>query len=208
MFELESPVADRAASRLAQLEARVAELEAALDALLRERDQLPTPQDFAKTVRMAVLADLEKVPLPPANPLDNLGITAAFAVLDSRVAEAAEHEATLARRPERPPPVAIQPNLITDRFSLEPAPAPAAAPRQSGPRAPRVRSALEDFHPSILKQVSDSWPSAECRDYLQRLIAGDLARLEPGAMSELELLRDMLGKPGGAGADPWGKDAR
>lgn len=208
MFELESPVAGRAASRLAQLEARVAELEAALDALLQERDRLPTPQDFAKTVRMAVLADLEKAASPPANPLDNLGITAAFAVLDTRVAEAAEHEATLARRPERPPPVAIQPNLIVDRFSLEPAPGtPAAAvPRAAGPRAPRLRSALEDFHPSILKQVSDSWPSAACRDYLQRLIAGDLARLEPGAMGELELLRDMLGKPGGA--DPWGKDAR
>lgn len=207
MFELESPpAADRAGGRLAQLEARVAELEAVLDALLRERDLMPSPQAFAKTVRMAVLDDAAAAPPKSANPLDNLGITAAFAVLDTRVAEAAEHEATLARRPDRPPPVAIQPGLIVDRFALDPA--PAVPEREAAPRAPRVRCALENYHPSILKQVSDTWPSAECRDYLQRLIAGDLARLEPGAMGELELLRDMLGKPGAAGANPWGHEAR
>jgi hypothetical protein len=207
MIELESPpVADHAGGRLAQLETRVAELEAALAALLRERDLMPPPADFAKTVRMAVLAEMDRAPAWSANPLDNLGITAAFAVLDSRVAEAAEHEATLARRPDRPPPVAIQPNLVVDRFSLDPAPARPQV--EAAPRTPRVRCALEDYHPSILKQVSDTWPSAECRDYLQRLIVGDLARLEPGAMGELELLRDMLGKPGAAGSDPWGKEAR
>lgn len=193
MIELDEPAHIRPGDPLlTALEARVIELESALHALLAEQPA-PPPEDFAKTVRLAVLAEAEAGVRDAAvrDPIENLGITAAFAVLDSRVAEAAEHESRLARPSDLAPPLTIDPALIRDPFSLAPAPAPAPtyAP------APRLRCALEDFHPSILKQVTDTWPSAQCRDLLQRLIAGDLARLEPGAMSEITLLRDMLGTP-------------
>lgn len=103
--------------RVALLEARVAQLEAALLVALGERGLAGSAHHFAKTQKMATLDPHNRPVAHKASRTDSLGITAAFASLDAQVAEAAEHEFRLTRKPDLSSPVIIDPDLIEDHFA-------------------------------------------------------------------------------------------
>lgn len=190
-------------SRIARLEARMADLEALLTRVLGSQALAPSSDQFAKTQKLTAL-DLRTDPAPPARESSGLGITAAFATLDSRVAAAAEFESSLARKPDLSEVVPIDASLIEDAFAIRERPRPARRPR-SGP----VRSAVEALHPGLLKRITLIWRSPECHDYLKRLIVderGDRSGFPPEVMSELLFLNEILEVS--ASADAWAANAR
>ncbi|CAN0504949.1 unnamed protein product, partial [Phaeothamnion confervicola] len=99
MFEVEDAQDHDARERLARLEARVAELEDALARALGARDLVPSADHFAKTQKLSTL-DWQEETAQPAGNSRNLGLTAAFATLDTRVAEASDFESSLRRAPD------------------------------------------------------------------------------------------------------------
>ncbi|MBL8383184.1 MAG: hypothetical protein JNM90_08930 [Burkholderiales bacterium] len=187
MYEIEEATEDQhAAERLRQLEARVEELERALSRLLGTPFLAPSDEHFAKTQKLPALA-------PASGGGDGLGITAAFATLDTRIAEAADFESSLLRKPDLAPIVPIDERLIEDVHVPRPRP---QAVRQ--PVTLRVRSALEDKHAAILKKLTSTWRSPEGYTYLKKLIIderGDRAGFGFDVMSELLFLSDILDTP-------------
>lgn len=209
-FDLEQT--DDPSARIAALEARVARLEAALARLdgtvpgrpAGEPDEAaaaaplpadPLPSDIAaaKTVKLPIL---DTGPETRAS-LDKLGITASFAMLDERVAEAAAEEAAVTSRPVWAGPVAIDESLI-DRAFARPA-----------PQRINVVSYVEEFHPKIAERITSTWRTNELSAYLKRLIVddrGDRAGFAPGVMSELLMLSAVLEAP--PETDRWNANAR
>ena len=187
MFTLLQENEQAAALRIARLEARVAALEAALARTSGGDCLRPAAEHFAKTQKLAALCT---PPLPAPKPGIDLGITAAFACLDDQVAAAAEAEVSLLRKPDLAPMVEINPELIEDSFARR---APPPAQRRASNRS--MRTALEDYHPDILKKLTATWRSREGQDYLHRLIVterNDRAGFNREVMSELMLLSDVL----------------
>lgn len=203
MFDLEDPATQGAERRIAALEARIAQLEAAISRMLGEPLLAPPEADFAKTLRLSVL---DQIPAAePAARTDNLGITAAFATLDTRVAEAAEAEASLQRQPDLSHVVPIQPELADNRFERK----PIEPARRTSPVRMFVRSALEVDHAKILTRLEMTWRTPECREYLNRLIVSDRpdrAGFSPQVMTELLLLSEVLDAAGEK--DTWSANAR
>ncbi len=200
--------------RIEALEQRVAQLEAALTRVLGASPLAPTDTQFAKTQKLAALP-AANVPalaaaMPPAaaaddaSGADGLGITAAFAVLDLRVAEAAEAETRFRQPPDLSQVVPIDPGLIEDRFEIKPLPAARRTPVRMA-----ARCALEDGHPKIMKRLELTWRTPECLAYLNRLIVtdrNDRAGFDHAVMSELLLLTEMLETV--AGQDAWAANAQ
>ena len=192
-------------SRVTLLEARMAQLEAALARVLGDGALLPSPHHFARTQKMECLGNLA-VPPKPKSGIENLGITAAFACLDGVVAEAAEAESASARKPDLSSIVEIDPSLIEDAFVPRPVRAPRLVART--PQVLRLRSWIEESHPSIVRKIEATWRSPECRDFLQKLIIsdrGDRAGFDPAVMSELLFLGEILDAP--VSADSWSANA-
>ena len=203
MFEVEEAQDHDARERLARLEARVAELEAALTHALGMRDLAPSAEHFAKTQKLSTLA-LQEEAEQPASSSDGLGITAAFATLDSRVAAAADFESSLRKAPDLSHVVPIDASLINDTFVPKVETGPRNAP---GPQC--IRSTMEELHPSLLKRISAIWQSSECYEYLKRLIIddrGDRNGFDPNMMSELLFLSQILEAT--ATTDAWAANAR
>jgi len=178
--------------RIAQLEARVAALELAL---ARLNDGVPAPA-VDKTQKLPVIR-METGP-ETRSTLDRLGITAAFATLDSRVAAVAEEE----MRSVRPitfdlPEIEIDPSLIDKAFARKP------------PEKIDVRSDMEELHPRIIERLTGTWRTPELLQYLKRLIVderGDRAGFSANVMSELLMLSAVLEAP--MEADNWNANAR
>jgi hypothetical protein len=179
-------------ARIAQLEARVAALELAL-ARLSDRGSAPAAD---KTQKLPVIR-MEAGP-ETRSTLDRLGITAAFATLDSRVAAVAEEE----MRNTRPitfdlPEIEIDPSLIDKAFARKP------------PEKIEVRSDMEDLHPRIIERLTGTWRTPELLQYLKRLIVderGDRAGFSANVMSELLMLSAVLEAP--IESDNWNANAR
>ena len=192
-------------SRVTLLEARMAQLEAALARAIGEGELQPSAHHFARTQKMERLADSAQ-PDKPKSGIENLGITAAFACLDGVVAEAAKAESASARKPVLSSIVEIDPSLIEDAFAPRQAHAPRPAARAQ--QMLRRRSALEEGHPSIARKIEATWRSSECRAYLQKLIISDRgvrAGFDPAVMSELLFLGEILDAP--VSADSWSANA-
>ena len=208
MIDLEEEQDLLARDRLTGLEVRVALLEAALAQMLGDGALLPSPDHFARTQKMVSLSTSRPIGAPGPKPgVDSLGITAAFASLDGRVAEAAEAESALARRPDLAPIVEIDPSLIEDAFALRAAPAPRPPVRIR--QTLRLRCALEESHPSIVRKIEATWRSREGREYLQKLIIsdrGDRAGFDPAVMSELLFLSEIIDEP--VSTDAWTANSR
>jgi hypothetical protein len=189
MFELDDAQDQRADLRLARLEARVAELEALLARTLGAQGLKPSAEQFAKTQRLPTLGRQAEKADPGAGSSD-LGITAAFATLDSRIAEAADFESSLAKKPDLFHVVPIDPDLIQEAYVPRERLRP---PRPIGRE--RVRSDLEELHPGLLKRLMAIWRSVECHQYLRKLIVddrGDRNGFDPRVMSELLFLNEIL----------------
>ena len=190
--------------RVARLEARVEALEHALDILTANADA-PRPQAMlARTQKLVKLgADGGAAPSQAAGPdskssLDRLGITAAFASLDMRVAEAAAAESSLGRAGGIDPSmIEIDASLIDKAFARPP------------PEKLDVRAALEELHPKISERVTGTWRTGELLQYLRKLIVderGDRAGFAPAVMSELLLLSAILEAP--EEEDAWAANPR
>jgi hypothetical protein len=179
-------------ARIAQLEARVTALEFALARLNLAAD----PDPCVKTQKLAALP-METGP-ETRSTLDRLGITAAFATLDSRVAAMAEDE----RRSARPlafdlPEIQIDPSLIDKAFARKP------------PEKIEVRADMEELHPRIIERLTGTWRTPELLQYLKRLIVderGDRAGFSAAVMSELLMLSAVLEAP--EEPDKWNANAR
>lgn len=126
-------------------------------------------------------------PSPEIQSKSIMGITAAFASLDAKVAEAGEAECMIAPIKRSSAPVLeIDPDLI-DRPAVK-------------PRTVRldVHALIEDQYPSILQKITAIWRTPEARGYLQKLIVddrGDRNGFDPGVMSELLMLSALLEDP-------------
>jgi len=192
MAYLDRMDASEEGARIARLEARVGALERALARLNRP------PEAGAEAP-----ADLPAIAIKSGpetrSTLDRLGITAAFAALDARVAaEVADEQA----RRFRPvsfdlPEIVIDPSLIDKAF----------APRR--PEKIEVRSDLEALHPRIVERLTGTWRTPELLSYLKRLIVderGDRAGFCAAVMSELLLLSAVLEAPDAG--DTWDANAR
>jgi hypothetical protein len=145
-------------------------------------------------------------PAPPAVPtaveradtLDRLGITGAFASLDSRLAEAAQAETDLHRRRDSFVPVMVIDEALIDAASAKPP-----------PEKIEVLSHLEECHPNIMKKILMLWRTPELNQFLTRLIVddrGNRAGFAPGVMTELLLLNELLDAAGES--DRWRANAR
>lgn len=178
--------------RIEQLEARVTALEFALARL----NLAAAPDPCLKTQKLAALP-MEAGP-ETRSTLDRLGITAAFATLDSRVAAMAADEL----RQTRPmafdlPEIQIDPSLIDKAFARKP------------PEKIDVRSDMESLHPRIIERLTGTWRTPELLQYLKRLIVderGDRAGFSASVMSELLMLSAVLEAP--EEADKWNANAR
>lgn len=205
MFAMELENDQSASDRVAELEARVTVLEAALARVLGGEALLPSTEHFAKTQKLSALDAATPNAPAPAGPTGylNLGITAAFASLDVQVAAAAAAELALMRPPDLGPMVDINPALIEDAYARR-APKPKVRVVSSRP----VRSDLEDQYPKILQKLTFTWRSREGHDYLKKLIVsdrGDRAGFDPAVMSELMFLCDILDAP--ETTDVWAANA-
>jgi hypothetical protein len=203
MFEVEEAQDHDARERLARLEARVAELEAALTRALGMRDLAPSAEHFAKTQKLSTLAYQEET-AQPAGDSRNMGLTAAFATLDTRVAEASDFESSLRKAPDLSHVVPIDASLIDEAFVPK-----VEARARTRPTARRIRSAIEEMHPKLLTRISAIWQSSECYEYLKRLIIderGDREGFDPNVMSELLFLSQILEAT--ATTDAWAANAR
>jgi len=199
--------AQDANERMVRLEARIEALERALAILAASGGALQAPAACARTQKLAQLvADAEVAPAvvapavvaDSASTLDRLGITAAFASLDLRVAEAAAAETSLGRNSGRDPAmIEIDASLIDKAFARPP------------PEKLNVRAALEELHPKITERVTGTWRTGELLQYLKKLIVderGDRAGFAPAVMSELLLLSAILEAP--AEQDAWAANPR
>lgn len=203
MFEIEEAQDHDARARLARLEARVAELEAALARALGTQDLTPSAEHFAKTQKLSTLAWTEEnEPVAPKS--DSLGLTAAFATLDTRIAAASDFESSLRRAPDLSHVVPIDASLIDDAF------APKVEVRsRKAPGTRRIRASIEELHPGLLKRISLIWRSRECYEYLKKLIIddrGDRNGFDPNVMSELLFLTQVLEATDST--DAWAANAR
>lgn len=194
--------AQDANERMIRLEARVEALERALAVLAASGGALQAPASFARTQKLAqLIAGAEVAPAAvadSASTLDRLGITAASASLDLRVAEAAAAETSLGRNSGRDPAmIEIDASLIDKAFARPP------------PEKLNVRAALEELHPKITERVTGTWRTGELLQYLKRLIVderGDRAGFAPAVMSELLLLSAILEAP--EEQDAWAANPR
>ena len=205
MIDLEADQGLLMRNRVTLLESRVAQLEAALARVVGEGEPLPSAHHFARTQKMERLADPAE-PAIPKSGIENLGITAAFACLDGIVAQAAEAESASKRKPDLSSIVEIDPSLIEDSFAARPVRAPQVIAR--APQVLRLRCALEEGHPSIMKKIEATWRSPECSEFLQKLIISDRrdrAGFDPAVMSELLFLGEILDAP--VSADSWSANA-
>ena len=187
--------------RLARVETRLAELEAALARMCGLPELAASDDHCAKTQKLAAL-DSTKTDPPPAS--SGLGITAAFATLDADVAAAADHESSLARKPDLSHIVPINENLIEDSFAQRVRPRAVRAPGNG-----RRKTALEELHPKLLLRLTMTWRSTEGYDYLKRLIIddrGDRKGFDPATMSELLFLSAILDTP--VDENAWAANAR
>lgn len=178
--------------RIAVLEAKVARLESVL-ARLNVALPEPPPAPDVKTVKLRVI---EPGPAP-REATDSLNITAAFAMLDEKVAAAAAHEASIGVRQHFAGPVEIDASLIDQAFA------------RPAPERLDVVSHVEEFHPKIAERIASTWRTAELLDYLKKLIVddrGNRAGFAPGVMSELLLLSAVLEAP--EDTDRWNANAR
>lgn len=208
MYDIEEAQDHDARERLVLLEARVAELEVALSRVLGMQGLGPSAEHFAKTLKLSALAWHEQS--APALPrTDSLGLTAAFATLDSRVAEASDQESSLLKKPGLSDEVLIDPSLIDEALMPLPATRTLRAPSNRV-----VRSSIEELHPSLLKRISTIWQSGECHEFLRKLIIddrGDRNGFDPHVMSELlfltQILEDDDGEVEGEG-DVWAANPR
>ena len=188
--------AQDANQRVARLEARVEALERALAVLTAHSAALEAPAVCARTQKLAqLIAGAETAPTAASqaagaesrSTLDRLGITAAFASLDLRVAQAAAAEISLGRNGNAGlAMIEIDASLIDKAFARPP------------PEKLNVRAALEELHPKITERVTGTWRTAELLQYLNKLIVderGDRAGFAPAVMSELLLLSAILEAP-------------
>ncbi len=193
--------------RVARLEARVEALERALAILTANAAALQAPAALDRTQKLVKLgADggaASAVQAQAAGPdsrssLDRLGITAAFASLDMRVAEAAAAESSLGRSGGIDSSmIEIDASLIDKAFARPP------------PEKLNVRAALEELHPKISERVTGTWRTGELLQYLRKLIVderGDRAGFAPAVMSELLLLSAILEAPDDE--DAWAANPR
>lgn len=181
-----------ALERLLHLEARVAELERTLMRVLGAQALAPSNSHFAKTQKLVPIQAADAVD-PPRKAPDALGITDAFATLDSRVAEEADRECEILRKRDTGPIVPIEASLIDDAFRP---PARVA----SGPTRLEVRAALEGMHPRLIRNLTGTWRTPEGCAYLKKLIIDDRGSREgfpAEVMSELLLLSEILDTPDG-----------
>lgn len=179
-------------ARIAELEAKVARLEAAV-ARFDASSAAGSPVVDVKTVKLPILTTGPET----RDSMDRLGITASFAMLDARVAEAAAEEAAIGSRTSFAGPVEIDASLI-DRAFARPA-----------PQRLDVISHLEEFHPKIAERIASTWRTVELTEYLKKLIVderGTRAGFAPGVMSELLLLSAILEAP--EERDRWNANAR
>ena len=205
MFAIELENDQSARDRVAELEARVTALEAALARVLGGDALLPSAEHFAKTQKLSAINPAAQTMPAPATPSGsmNLGFTAAFACLDSQVAAAAAAEIALTRPPDLGPMVDINPGMIEDAYARR-APKPQVRVVSNRP----VRSDLENQYPKILERLMFTWRSKEGQEYLRKLIVserGDRAGFDPHVMSELMFLADILDAP--ATSDAWAANA-
>jgi hypothetical protein len=113
----------------------------------------------------------------------SLGITAALATLDDKIAMAADAELSVATRKQRPasPAITLMPEM-------------AATGRLPADRKMEVSSALETLNPSILQHIMSIWHLPECAARVQRLLSEDQGHLsgrnglDPAVREELILL--------------------
>jgi hypothetical protein len=195
MFQLDQEQDQEVHSRMAALEARMAQLEGALSRLLGSHSLMPSAEHFAKTQKLPKLEPETET----AHGTSGLGITAAFATLDYKVAEEAQAQSRMRRPPNLAPVVQIDPGLIDDPFA--PRAAPVRQKRQD--TVPVVkRSSIEELHPSIMRRLSELWRQPTCADYIRMLIVsdrGERAGFDPSVLKELRLLEEMLNLdlPGG-----------
>ena len=193
--------------RVARLEARVEALERALVILTANAAALQSLAVLDRTQKLVKLgADGGAAPAAPSqaagpdsrSSLDRLGITAAFASLDARVAEAAAAESSLGRAGGTDPSmIEIDASLIDKAFARPP------------PEKLNVRAALEELHPKISERVTGTWRTGELLQYLRKLIVderGDRAGFAPAVMSELLLLSAILEAP--EEEDAWAANPR
>ncbi len=190
--------------RVARLEARVGALERALGILTANAGALQPQAALARTQQLLKLgADGGAAPSQAAGPdskssLDRLGITAAFASLDMRVAEAAAAENSLERNSKVDlAMVEIDASLIDKAFA------------RPLPQKLDVRAALEELHPKISERVTGTWRTGELLQYLKKLIVderGDRAGFAPAVMSELLFLSAILEAP--EEEDAWAANPR
>ena len=201
MFDIEEAQDHDARARLARLEARVAELEAALARALGMQDLAPSAEHFAKTQKLSTLAwHEENEPVAPKS--DSLGLTAAFATLDTRIAAASDFESSLRKAPDLSHVVPIDASLIDEAFVPK-----VEARTRSNTR--RIRSSVEELHPGLLKRISLIWRARECYEYLKKLIIddrGDRNGFDPNVMSELLFLTQILEATDST--DAWAANAR
>lgn len=199
--------AQDANQRVARLEARVEALERALAVLTANSAALEAPAVCARTQKLVQLvagAETERTAASQAagaesrSTLDRLGITAAFASLDMRVAEAAAAETSLGRNSNiGTEMIEIDASLIDKAFARPP------------PEKLNVRAALEELHPKISERVTGTWRTGELLQYLRKLIVderGDRAGFAPAVMSELLLLSAILEAP--EEQDAWAANPR
>ncbi len=203
MLEIEEAQEHDARERLARLEARVAELEAALERALGKQDLTPSAEHFAKTQKLSTLAwHEENEPVAPKS--DSMGLTAAFATLDSRLMAASDFESSLRKAPDLSHVVPIDASLIDEAFVPK---VEARARTRQATR--RIRCSIEELHPGLLKRISAIWQSTECYEYLKRLIIddrGDRNGFDPNVMSELLFLSQILEAT--TSRDAWAANAR
>jgi len=114
----------------------------------------------------------------------NLALTAAFQTLDCSVGAAADDQsASCHARAASAPMFELNPELL-DTARL----------RGIG-RTLTVKSALEEYHPSLLRQLTGAWGTAEALPALRRLLLQDRGGrlgIEAGAREEVALLCEIL----------------
>ena len=143
--------------------------------------------------------------------LDHLQLTASFATLDARVADAAANEASIGHR--RGSTGYLQfapvPELELDLTPLSPRTQSGDLTPVAGTPLIVVHSFLEESHPTIVARLVWTWRSPELLGYLKRLIVddrGDRAGFSHEVMSELLLLHEILDTP--QDIDKWNVNAR
>jgi hypothetical protein len=140
---------------------------------------LEKPQRLQRLPQQAPLASSATASL--AN-LDTMRFTGDFTALDERLREQADLEATVLRKPDRGPPVTIDPTLI-DRAFARPA-----------PNRIDVRAELEQGYPHLLERITAIWSTGICALFarLDRRRAGGRQGFPFGVMSELLSLSALL----------------